>query len=502
MSYAAIYVAEFPIAAWLRVQPAHRHERLAVVEGLATQERVVALSDAAQAAGVDRGMSKVQAEAKGAPLFRHRRLTEEFEYFAELAEIANRFSPQVEDVGSPANGYGGHGGVAALLLLNCAGTTSLFGAVEQYADKLYWSLQQAGFAAAVATAPNAEAALLLAANFAGITCVDQVSLSACLAPLPVTCLSCAQATLVTLSRWGIYTLGDLAGLPDTALISRIGQQGRRLQQLARGTAEHLLLPNEEVFELCATSVLESPVELLESLLFVISPLLEQLLRKAVDHAYAIRSLHLQLQLERADVYQIRVRPAVTTQNRELLLKLVYLELQANPPQSSIVAVTLSAETAQPQTAQRGLFQSQFPEPDRLDLLLARLRSIAGESNVGTPQLLNSYRDDTFVVAEFRPHVRAADHASSLPSRLALRAVRPAQPVRVLQQHDRPGAIFWNGSKLVIDLALGPWHTSGNWWNDDAWNVDEWDAVLGQPQQTIRLQQRHSSRAWVIAGIYD
>ncbi len=74
------------------------------------------------------------------------------------------------------------------------------------------------------------------------------------------------------------------------------------------------------------------------------------------------------------------------QSRELFLKLLNLDLQSHPPQAAILGVTLTAEAARPQTAQRGLFQAQFPEPDKLDILLARLHSIAGDHNVGVAEL--------------------------------------------------------------------------------------------------------------------
>ncbi len=55
-----------------------------------------------------------------------------------------------------------------------------------------------------------------------------------------------------------------------------------------------------------------------------------------------------------------VRPATPTQNREVLLNLLSLELQAHFPQAGIVSVTLEAEPAQPQTSQRASSKCSFP----------------------------------------------------------------------------------------------------------------------------------------------
>jgi hypothetical protein len=61
-----------------------------------------------------------------------------------------------------------------------------------------------------------------------------------------------------------------------------------------------------------------------------------------------------------------------------------------------------------------LFQAQFPEPDKLELLLARLRSIAGPGDVGSPELLNSHGDDAFAMNPFRPNLRAGTEREAGP----------------------------------------------------------------------------------------
>ena len=194
------------------------------------------------------------------------------------------------------------------------------------------------------------------------------------------------------------------------------------------------------------------------------------------------------QLERAQPHTVEVRPATPTQSRELLLKLLNLELQARPPASGIVSVTLEAEPAQPQTAQRGLFQSQFPDPEKLELLLARA---AGDYRRGRvwvrrgPALTNM-GEDVFAIEPFRPHLEEeqteqkqieeepAEPSGGSPSRLALRTFRPPQIVRVLCWGNEPRCLFWQGAKLAIAAAAGPWHTSGSWWNGHAWDADFWD----------------------------
>ena len=81
---------------------------------------------------------------------------------------------------------------------------------------------------------------------------------------PLSMLTVEAGTLTTLGRWGIRNLGELAALPETALVSRIGQQGKRLQRLAVGLEDHLLVPQDPSFVLSEHVELDGPLESLET----------------------------------------------------------------------------------------------------------------------------------------------------------------------------------------------------------------------------------------------
>ena len=501
MSYAAVHIPEFPISAWKRKLGEHP-QPLVLLDGVAPQEKVAARCEKARKSGVQYGMSKAQAQTVCNALFRPRELAEEQSAFAAACRIAERYTPRLQAVASPANSYGGTQHLSLSLLLDSSGMETLFGTNENYACKLYEELTGEGFPAGVGTAPNAEAALMLARSTRRIVNADDRNIRAKLGPLPVTLLRCDSRMLAILSRWGIRTLEQLAALPNTALVSRLGQHGLRLQSLARGEAAHLLVPDEEAFTLTATTVLDSPVEVLDSLLFVLSPMLEMILTKAMERAYGVRSLQLTLLLERGATHKITIRPATPSQNREALLKLLNLELQAKPPQAGVLTVTLEAEPSKPQTAQRGLFQTQFPEPDKLDLLLARLRSIAGEDNVGSPTIENSHREDAFTVSPFEPRLENSTEEVSQPSRIAMRIFRPPQAVRVTCWDNQPCMLFWQGTRMPVQTCAGPWHSSGFWWDSSSWEDDLWDVVMTQHRQALRLRQDLGSGAWFVVGLYD
>jgi protein ImuB len=502
MGYAAIYIPEFPTLAWLRLERTARDQAVAVIEGKAPLEHVVSFNRAGKELGLRHSMSKVQAETSGQILFHLRALPEEKAALEVLFEAVEHFSPRVQIIASPVNGYANGKQLAAVLLVDQSGTETLFGDARSYAEAMRKALQELEFPANVAVAPNAEASLLLARSYSGVTQVDDQHVTAKLAPLPLSMLAVDATILPTLERWGIRNLGELAALPEAALISRIGQQGKRLQRLATGREDHLLVPQDPSFVLSEQVELDGPLESLEPLLFVLSPMLETILRQAINHAYALRSVTITLTLEKAAPHRLEVRPAVPVQSKDLLLKLLNLKLQSDPPQAGILGVTLDAEPAIPQVAQRGLFQAQFPEPDKLDLLIARLQAIVGEDNVGSPALSNSFCDDEFVMVPFQPSAGGKAPLEPIAPRPALRRFRPAQQAKVAYRDAVPSILFWKGERLELGPVSGPWQSSGYWWDGRRWTADEWDAVVSQPPQALRLRHEPEPGNWYVAGQYD
>jgi len=87
---------------------------------------------------------------------------------------------------------------------------------------------------------------------------------------------------------------------------------------------------------------------------------------------------------------------------KVFLKLLQLDLKAHPPGAPIRKVRLSAEPAQPRTLQGGLFLAPTPEPEKLELTLARIAGMVGKDKVGSLQLLDSHHPEAFRMQRFVP----------------------------------------------------------------------------------------------------
>ena len=119
------------------------------------------------------------------------------------------------------------------------------------------------------------------------------------------------------------------------------------------------------------------------------------------------------------------------------------------------AFELTAEAGRCGTVQLGLFAPQTPEPSRLDVTLARLRAMVGDDRVGSPVLEDTHRPGSFRMEEFANETAERKREPGVP-RMALRRVRPAMPVRVIQREARPAEFRDRENRFAVTAAYGPW----------------------------------------------
>lgn len=400
--------------------------------------------------------------------------------FERLIACAHGFSPLVERTD------------ADTVTLDIDGLEHLFGSVYDIARAI---IGRAGITFNIAVAANPDAAFHAARGFPGTSIVPQGDEAKFLATLPVALLSPSEETSETLARWGVRTFRDLAALPDLGVAARLGEEGVRLQQLARGEHERPLVPIETPQRFEEAMELEHPVELLEPLLFVLSRLTGDVCKRLEDRALAAIGLRVRLQLENAAEHERSIRLPVPMRSPRVFLKLIELDLEKHPPSAPIIKVTIAADPAKPRTTQNGLFIPLAPEPEKLELTLARITNIVGENNVGSPELVDTHRPGAFRIRPFAMSGKGTGKQAS-PTQLALRVFRP--PVAARVQADLVTA---PGIRGRIVQQAGPWRTSGDWWTTDPWSRDEWDIELTDGA-LYRIYCDAQTGRWFIEGSYD
>ena len=590
--FACIYIPDFPVEAIVRTTPLLREQAVAVLEGKPPLVRVVALNEKARLLGMEVGMTKLQAavfadpaekappvakakEKKSAHIkmasrrmmskpklgpvaLRQRSAEQENSAHAALLDVAHAFTPRVEDTASDT------------LLLDLAGLERLYGSPAKMARDLASRVSAVGLEANIGVAANPDAAMHAARGFSGTTVIPAGKEAQRLGVLPLQVLldgfdislakspatdrereKLREQMLDTLERWGVRDFRMLALLPEHALASRLGEAGTRLQLLARGAVMRTLALCEPPSYFEEAMELESAVETLEPLSFVLNRLLEQLCARLEARALAAQELHLRLQLERrvADeetttaeelahdlghttAVKRVLRLPVAMRDAKVFLKLLQLELAAHPPGAPVTKLWIKAEPAPPRSAQRGLFLPITPEAEKLEITLARISGIVGERRAGIARLLDTHRQDSFRMERFvaaaeepkqAPHLTMSKVEEQPP--IALRILRPAWQLRVRVAEGRPvsmTAIVKQAGRGELQGGIvwsaGPWRSSGDWWTENAkegaaskeqpsaWDREEWDVALangdGSSVALYRIYRDLASGQWFADASYD
>jgi protein ImuB len=589
--FACIYIPDFPVAAIVRAEPSLRDHAIAVLDGRPPQARVAALNDKARLLGMEIGMTKLQAaiftaaasqrtpaeqtaprkparQIEFAPqrtkphprataaVLRQRSPAQEDSAHAALLDVAHAFTPRVEDT---------H---ADRLLLDLDGLERLYGPAAAMARELASRVSTVGLECNLGLAVNPDAAMHAACGFTGVTVIPSGDEAKRLGVLPITVLLDSfdiagsqtappeadrerekrhEQMLDTLERWGVRDFRTLALLPEHALAARLGAAGTRLQQLARGAHRRTLalcgprLHFEEALEP------ESSVETLEPLSFLLNRMLDRMCARLETRALAVQELTLRLQLEprvadeqtttlqelektsgARDLYTRTLRLPVAMRDPRVFLKLLQLDLDANPPGAPVCKLWLAAEPARPRMAQRGLFLPVTPEAEKLEITLARITGVVGERRAGIARLLDRHRPDAFRMERFVAQPGPGDNStltlSGIPEvpPLALRLFRPPRPVRVQLAEGRPcrlapSARKEGGDELQgkVTWSAGPWHSSGDWWAEQpavnqaaeephAWSREEWDIALAADGDVTlyRIYRDAGSGQWFADASYD
>jgi len=464
--YACLHAAEFPAQALLRLRADWKSQPVAVLDGPAHDQSVCAFNRLAAQHGVVHGLSRMEAESIAGLQLLARSLAVEQAARAVMLEVAAQFSPRIEEV-CAAN--------ACSFVLDVAGCELLFGPPAQMVARMREAMAAAGFRVSVALSANFHVARMKAETAHGITIIPAGEEAASLVKLPLSALGLAENPRETFALWGIRTLGELATLPEVELVTRLGAEAREWQALARGVVRHAFQPIEPAFTLREFYEFDSPVEQMDSLLFIAARMIDCLTERASAHALSLSLLCVEFSLEGGATHRLNLRPALPTVDRKFLLKLLHLEMAAHPPQAAVLALTLTAEPGRSSKIQLGLFAPQMPEPSRLDVTLARIKAIVGEESVGTPVLEDTHRPASFHTVDFCVDTKTTNYDPQ-PARLALRRVRPPRTIHVTLGENKPASFRDNDKSFHIAAAYGPWRSNGCWWSVDAWDTEEWDVM--------------------------
>jgi protein ImuB len=463
-----------------------------------------------------------------------------------LAEFAYAFSPLVEETATDTT------------VIDVEGCALRFGSAYELVTHIAREAKAKppaglGCRVNVALAANPDAAIYAAKYLKGITFISPGEELTALGELPIenlvsqrskvqglrsktkaadrmSALPANEEILETLRLWGVRTFKEFAALPVAGVSERLGQEGLKLQELASGKCQRHLTLRESPPAFNNSIQLEYPIAELEPLAFILARLLNQICANLNAYALATNALQVTLKLDNGSTHEIKLNLPYAMRDHKVFLKLLLLDTEMRPPPASVTAIAITCEPVKPRVSQTGLFIPLAPEPEKLELMLARLGKLVGPQNIGSPELLDTHRPDAFRVKRFelkeakkkKRKQQLSSQQSANPqsairnpkSILGFRVFRP--PLRALVQSEAgcPREISaWDKTKSVhgkVVAAAGPWRTSGDWWRVDGWARDEWDvAVAGKGQglgvrgQVLyRIYRELGRGGWFVEGVYD
>jgi len=410
-----------------------------------------------------------------------------------LREVALAHSPRVEEAG------------AGLVYVDVAGLQGLFGDDRRLGERLRRRAGELGLPVCVGIAGSRLAALAAARLGGSVNVVDPGEDAAHLASAPLSLLELSRDMTARLRRWGIRTMGELAGLPSSGIFERLGREGVELQRLARGEDPRPLRPWQPppVFE--ASAECEGGVATLELLLARLAEPAERICERLAHRGLAADRLEWSCRLASGSTHEGSVSPAVPVNDPLLVARLLGASLESTPPRGVVEAVTLRAHPVRVPPGQGSLTDPPRPHPRLVAAVLARLAALVGPQQLGVPQLLDTHRPDAVTLAPYdesqEPSPLWGEGRVRGPelSTLALRRLRPPVPASVTFTAGRP--VHLRSARLTarIVTGAGPWRCSGEWWTSSPWIHDEWDVELADGT-VCRLA--HDGATWSLEGIYD
>lgn len=535
--FAVLHLPDFALQAAARHEPDLTARPVALLNSGPTTPRVFQRTAAARDGGVEVGQTAVQAMARCREVILRRRSPKQEAAATEaVVQVAFSFTPYVEVTGP------------GIFTLDLRGLAELRGersdapastaVLAAWARRLQAAVSGLGLQARIGTGPTPNVARHAARWSDGIELVADAPTF--ISSLPVAALDPSSHVADILRQWGLHTVGEVLALGQAELAERFGLEAFALFAAASpGAVRPLNLVRpverfEESFEF------DPPVETLEPLLFLLRRFIDQIGHRLEACGWVAESLHLTLRLESGAVLERRLRVPQPTRVAEALMGMLQTHLESLRTDAPILGIALTADPTRPEQKQFSLFEAALRDPHQFQETLARLSALVGADRVGTPHRENTHRPDAFKllppdfenapavgasgVAELyrstpwrrlRPAPRtqvefsdglevrpeeASQNLVPFPGSHAVPSASPKEsPASTAASTPRPLVLRGSTAGGRITVALGPWRSSGDWWDAASWQREEWD-VETQQHQVVRLVRQKGE--WTVEAIAD
>ena len=534
-----LHIPGFRLAVHRRREPALAGERL-VLADREENARVVEASPEAVAAGVEPGMTWVQARGVAADarmLVADEALIAEsgVELLARLLELG----PRIE-AGPPGLAY-----------LDTRGLGRLHGTLDELGRRVLETATALGLEGRVGIGRSKLIARLaaLVGGAGGPLVIGAPRERDFLARLPIEALEPGSLMRERFFLLGLHTAGQLAALPVEEVATRYGHEGIRMHRLARGEDDEPFRPWQPVPEWVESFDCEGSVDVAERLIFLLCQPLERLLERLSAEGLACQELAAELWVD-GSVSIVETRRlalaiasgAAPAALARTFLELLRLELEREPLAGPVTRVRMRVTAASTPHAEQGrLFGRKTGVIASLAQTVARLVARLGRGAVFRPELVDTWRPEAtyrasdvgtgLPLAKVDPGCEdsTADEVgqsqrhrdteaqrgsgfhegnlllcASVPLCLCdtcpgLRLFAEPQPVTVQERDGRPAELLWRHHRHRVATSTGPWPLSGEWWAAAGYTRDYHD-IETEAGLRLRLFHDRTTGRWFVHGI--
>ena len=176
-----------------------------------------------------------------------------------------------------------------------------------------------------------------------------------LASQPLAVLSLHPDTHQRLWRLGLKTLGQLAALPESAVVSQFGREGRRAWRLAAGLIADPVIGHERPEPIIVGVDFPNPLADHQLLEHALGRLIEQALRHPRRTGWRVHTVRVRASLEQGASWMTEAILKEPSADRDRLLAPLATRLEQAPPTGAVEHLSVEFTTFAPGTSELQLF---------------------------------------------------------------------------------------------------------------------------------------------------
>lgn len=301
----------------------------------------------------------------------------EQEVLKQIAAWAMRFTSLVSLVSPQA------------VLLEIAGSLTLFGNVEKLLQEVYVGLAELGYEATASVAPTPLSALWLARHQKNTIVSEKSRMTDVVGQLPLGCMQLSEKKMCSLNGMGLRLIADLLCLPRDGLTRRLGKELMLQLDRALGRVPDPQKPYVPPPRFRSRLLLPAEADNIEALLFAIHRMVTELGGMLLGCGGGVQELSLQFihreqQIDHTskNVTHIDLKLARLSRDSDHLMVVLRERLERVTLEAPVIEIIMVAKTILPLGSHhQDLFTKQGESEHDWQSLLERLRARLGDKAV-------------------------------------------------------------------------------------------------------------------------